>query len=118
VSAGIYYAIFVVLVTLGIASFNLVPLVRQHFRNQHIVADGVLAPATIIALRDTGSRVNGQPVAAIQLEVSPVGAPPFEATARSVITPINTLQFVPGRTVQVKYDPSYPTYVVVVGGGP
>lgn len=117
-SAGIYYLIFMLTVSGAIAAYNLVPIVRQHFRSQRVITEGVLATARVIELKDTGNRVNGQPVAAIRLEVSPAGAAPFEATARSVVTAINMLQFVPGKTVQVKYDPAHKSDVVVVGPGP
>ncbi len=66
-------------------------------------------------MRDTGNRVNAQPVAAITLEVLPTNSPPFEATATKVVSAINASQFATGKMVAVKYDPSNKSSVVILG---
>ncbi len=110
--------IFMILLSGGIASFFVVPMIRAHFRDERIMARGQVATARVISLSDTGSRVNDQPVATIELEVRPPGAAAFTATAQTVVTAINAMQFQPGKQVSVRYDPTNHSQVVIVGVSP
>lgn len=117
-SGGTILAILLALLSVGIASFFVVPMLRARFRTEHITEHGQLATARVISLRDTGNRVNGQPVAVIQLEVQPPGGAPFTATAQTVVTAINAMQVQPGKQVSVRFDPANHSQAVIVGAAP
>jgi hypothetical protein len=117
-------AIFLVpsLVTTVAAAFIIGPMLMRYRHDSHLRANGLPATATVLALQDTGSRVNMQPVAEVTLQVSPPGGAEFQSSAKVVITPVNGPFFQPGRQVQVRYDPKAPAQVVIVaaaaGAGP
>lgn len=82
------------------------PSLLRAKRDRQLLASGVTAEASVIDLRDTGNRYNGEPEVTIHLEVKPVGTPPFPAEARRVVTTADVGLFARGRTLTVKYDPA------------
>ncbi len=97
------------------------PMLLRYRHDSNLRANGLPATATILALADTGNRVNMQPVANVTLQVSPQDGAAFQANAQVIVTPINGPLFQPGRHVQVRYDPQAPAQVVIVaaaGAGP
>ena len=94
------------------------PVLLDSFRARQVLASGVPALARITGLRDTGTRVNYQPMIAIQLDVMPKDHPPFTAVADRVLTVIDANAFAVGRMVVVKYDPAHPDRVAIVGPAP
>ncbi len=118
ITSGANFTIIMVVIGLGVASFFVVPMIRGRLRTERITEHGLTATARVISLRDTGNRVNGQPVAAIALEVQPPGGAAFSATAETVVTAINAMQVQPGKQVSVRYDPANHGQVVIVGAAP
>jgi hypothetical protein len=94
------------------------PILIGSFRARQVLASGVPALARITGLKDTGTRVNYQPMIAIQLDVMPKDRPPFTAVADRVLTVIDANAFAVGRTLVVKYDPAHPDRVAIVGPAP
>jgi len=75
-----------------------------------LLTSGTPAPATVTALRDTGTMINYQPVIEVDVTVIPPGGIPFPATGTmSGHAMIGAMQ--PGAQVQVRYDPANPGVV-------
>ncbi len=91
-------ASFVTMVAAAIAG-----LVVPRMLNAALRRNGQPATAKVLAVRDTGSTVNNQPVVRIKLEVHPPGGVPFEAVAEDSISRIAFPR--PGTEVSVRFDP-------------
>lgn len=78
-----------------------------------ILASGVPAPARIVRLVDTGTSINDDPVVEFILEVTPNGAPAFDASTRGLVSRLDIPAIQPGTIVRVKYDPDQPSRVAL-----
>jgi hypothetical protein len=85
---------------------------QQMTAQQRIATSGTSSPATVVALRDTGSMVNYQPVVEIDVLVTPDGAVPWPATAVNMGY-ARIAGIAPGVAVTVRYDPADPATVVL-----
>ena len=118
--------IFSVLLTCGICVFSLVvtaaaiaiPIYfyrNQQKRAQELMARGTQGEATILALEDTGMRINDNPRVTVQLEIRmPYGAP-YQLTKTVTIPLIRLSQVQVGSVVPVMVDMSDPTNPDKVG---
>ena len=86
---------------------------NQMAAQSRLAHSGAEATATVVALRDTGTQVNLQPVTEVDLTVVPLGALPFAATA-PVFGQAQLAGLVPGGTVRVRYDPAEPGTIVII----
>jgi hypothetical protein len=89
-------------------------MLRRWLIKQKVLQTGVGATATIVSIRDTGTRINDNPVIAMQLQVQPSGAPSFQAEIKETVSILQIPQFQPGAQLEVKYDPAQPTNVAIV----
>jgi hypothetical protein len=72
------------------------------------------APARIVSISQTGTRVNQSLEYNIQLEVMPPGKPAFQSRAVQVLSFPRVAQIsLPGSVVQVLYDPNKPDRVML-----
>lgn len=79
---------------------------------------GVLAPAQIVELWDTGWTVNDNPVVGMKVHVTPADRPSFEARIeKTTVSRIAIPQVQPGQTVMVRFDPDNPRDIAVDTGG-
>jgi hypothetical protein len=69
--------------------------------------------ATVVAVRDTGVRVDENPQAELDLQVAVAGLEPYVVTHRQVISRIAIGSFWPGAKVPVRVDPQDPQNVLV-----
>lgn len=99
----------------GLVALIVGPLLLNGARTRSALANGQPAEAKVLDLRDTGTRINYQPLIAITLEVMPPGHPAYTAIIRKVLTPANQAEYQRGKTLHVKYDPAHPDRVAVVG---
>ncbi len=83
---------------------------QQMSAQSELLTSGTPAPATITALRDTGTLVNYQPVIEVDVTVMPPGAVPFPATG-TVVGHAVLASMRPGVSVQVRFDPGNPSIV-------
>jgi hypothetical protein len=74
---------------------------------------GICAEATILEIRDTGMRINDDPVVKLLVEVRPSDGEPYVAKTKSPIPLIHIPQFQPGAEVPVRYDPADPSRVAL-----
>ena len=81
--------------------------------------NGVPAQARILAVWDTGAKVNGDPVVGMRVDVRPSGRAAFEATIpKTLISRIAVAQFQMGKDISVRCDPMNPTIIAVDLEGP
>ena len=90
---------------LGCAFFLIASLLIGGMLNLWMLGTGQDAEAIILATKDTGSRVNDNPVVDFSLEVRPPDLLPFAANARKTVSLIDLPSFQPGKIVRVKYIP-------------
>jgi hypothetical protein len=82
---------------------------------QKVLQTGAAATATIVSIRDTGTRINDDPVVGIRLQVQPAGAPAFQAEVKETVSILQIPLFQPGAQLDVKYDPADQSRVAIVG---
>jgi hypothetical protein len=105
-------AVLIVCTTLLIivGSFLIVYLFARSRRKkaENLMATGVQGVATVLALEDTGMRINDNPRVQIALQVELPGRAPYQVTKKMVIPMIRMSQVQVGSTVQVVVDPTQP----------
>lgn len=73
--------------------------------------EGVAALARIIAIEDTGNRMNYSAEMIVRVEVMGEGRSPWRASFQRVMAPQDLMFFTPGRVIGVRYDPARPEVV-------
>jgi hypothetical protein len=85
---------------------------QQMTAQQRLRSAGLAAPAKVVALRDTGTMVNYQPVVEVDVLVTPDGSVPWPATAVNM-GHAQLAGLAPGVSVVIRYDPADPSTVVL-----
>jgi hypothetical protein len=80
-----------------------------------LLATGQQGEATILALQDTGMRINDDPRVAIVLEVRVPGYPPYQVQKTMTLPLIRMAQVQVGSVIAVMADPTQPTNPDKVG---
>ncbi|MGN6104364.1 MAG: hypothetical protein ACTHU0_04610 [Kofleriaceae bacterium] len=113
------WLVIVAALALGVlpALFTVVPLIRGGRRNRRLLRSGVQAPAVIVAIDQTGTQVNDQPVCELRVRVEPTGEPAFDAVARRVVPITQIPQLQPGQRIVVRYEPGDRATVAIEGLG-
>jgi hypothetical protein len=75
-------------------------------------ATGLPATAEILSVEDSGQMVNFNPVLILQLKVNPQYEPPFETTAKTIVSKIAIPRV--GDTINIKYAPADKTKISIV----
>lgn len=81
--------------------------------NHRVISKGQDAEAKILALNDTGTRINDNPVVNFSLEVHPIGQPAFIAEANQTVSILYLPSYQPGKIVNVKYVPGTDKVAIV-----
>jgi len=81
-------------------------------QSQMLAQTGLDATAEVVAIQDTGTRINNNPVVMLTLNVHPAVGPNFGTTAQCVVQMIAIPRV--GETIKVKYNPANPTQILVV----
>lgn len=84
-------------------------------RTQELMARGTQGEATILALQDTGMRINDNPRVSMLLEVRMPGMAPYQIQKVSTVPLIRMSQVQVGSVVPVMVDMSAPTNPDKVG---
>jgi len=103
----------VTIVSLAIPGFILFKLFKGRQQADKIRATGIPAQAQIVALADTGMKINDNPRVQLTLMVHPTGGQPYQASCTMTISLLQIPQFQPGAWIQVKYDPANPMNIAV-----
>ncbi len=103
---GIGTAVLIPIIgTLLIIGSILIPLFSGMREQSRILEHGQSAEARILALKDTGTRINENPLVDISVEVRPSNSPAFTAQIRQTISIVNLPSYQPGSIVNVKFVP-------------
>ena len=106
-------AAWIALVLTGLGIAGLLWLRRALIRLR-VSATGARASATVLAIEDTGARVNRHPVCELRLRVTPHSlGEPFEATIERTFTVAELPRLQAGARLQVRFDPEDPRHVVI-----
>jgi hypothetical protein len=73
-------------------------------------AEGMMARATIVSVRDTGSRRDALHYVAFTLQVDPRQGRPFTREMQTLLDPIEAARRTPGQSVQIRFLPDDPLY--------
>lgn len=96
----------VTVVSLGVAGYFMYRVFKNMSGNNTVLKSGVSAPAVIIGASDTGVTMNESPQVRLNLQVTPVDRPPFQAVATTFVGRLQIGMIVPGASVTVRYDPN------------
>jgi hypothetical protein len=91
----------------------MVDVAHQALEARRLLQVGRRGLATVMAVRDTGVKVDDNPEAELDLQVAVDGADPYEVTHRQVISRVAIDSFWPGARVPVRVDPQDPRNVLV-----
>jgi hypothetical protein len=97
----------------GTFVFFIASLIVGAISNQRILAGGQEAEAKILDIRDTGTRINDNPVIDFSLQVQPANYPAFVAEARQTVSIIHLPSYQPGKIVNVKFVPGTDKVAIV-----
>lgn len=84
---------------------TLIPLFSGMKAKNRILEQGMPAEAKILALNDTGTRINNNPLVQFSLEVRSPIQPAFRVEVSQTVSMIHIASFQPGKLVNVKYLP-------------
>lgn len=70
------------------------------------IKNGVIAPARVLEVRDTGVSINDNPQVALPLEVTPRDRAAFQAEVKTVVSRLNAALVQPGIDADVVFDPN------------
>ncbi len=96
--------VFFTLLSVGF-SFFFIRRIRSSYGGESI-KNGVTATATISRIWDTGTTINDDPLAGIELQVQPPNEPSFTAECKQIVDRLQVGYFQPGKIVTVSYDPT------------
>lgn len=82
--------------------------------DQYILAKGEPGRAIVLSMQDAKTRVNGNPLAQVRLDVAPRDGAHFEVLVKTPVTRQNALLLQPGQVVSVRFDPANRTRTVIV----
>ncbi|MFN3258559.1 MAG: DUF3592 domain-containing protein [Ilumatobacter sp.] len=86
---------------------------RQVATQQRVMTEGIAAPATVVAVRDSGAMINYQPVVDVDILIAPDGQVPWPGSIVS-IGHGQLAGIAPGVKITVRYDPTDPSTAVRV----
>lgn len=69
--------------------------------------------ATVTAIQDTGTQINGAPVVELDLTVTVPGREPYPVKHRQVISPVVMANFQPGSVIAVRVDPADQSKIII-----
>lgn len=98
---GLLVTVVDVLAALALATYG----ARKAAATAHLEAHGVLAVARVTGIRETGTRINEQPLVTLTMHVEGPGIAPFEVQD-SVLASMGRLPMITGRTLVVLVDPA------------
>lgn len=102
----ILIAILVILLSVGLPAYFLIPMVLGALSARRVQRTGKRAPGVITAIRQTGMSVNDQPQVEFAVRVEPLGEPTFETKIKRIVSLLEIPSIQPGTRVEVAYDPA------------
>jgi hypothetical protein len=113
---GVGIAVVVVVITLA----SLIPMFfifgkffKRQAANAKLQQTGQPAQGQILAIQETGTRINDQPELAVTLNVNRPGQAPYQVQTTMVVSMLMIPRLQPGMTVPLKVDPMNPQVVAI-----
>jgi hypothetical protein len=78
-----------------------------------LVKNGQDAEAKVLAIDDTGTRINNDPLVKISIEVQPPNGPAFKTEVKQTVPVLFLPYLQPGKFVRVKYTPGTEKVAIV-----
>lgn len=97
----------------GTFVFLIASMIVGGLSNQWTLASGQEAEAKILAIAETGTRINDNPVIDFSLQIQPANYPAFVAQARQTVSIIHLPSYQPGKIVNVKFIPGTDKVAIV-----
>jgi hypothetical protein len=113
---GIRVAVPVALIftgSMGFAFSFLIELLGMTLRYNNLLQNGEAGQARILAIHQTGVRVNSQPMLKFDLEVISGPGAPYQTSVRQVVNFLYLSQLSPGAMLNIKIDPQRPQKVAI-----
>lgn len=97
----------ILLMSLAIGGFVffIASLVVGSISNSRILKNGQLVKAKILAISDSGTRINKNPVLSFSLEVQSPDQGTFAAEAQKLVSIVEVANYKAGNTIDIKYLP-------------
>jgi len=108
-----FWWVLIIIFGVGSAVFTILWVVAGKMVYKQIVKNGQDAEAKVLALRDTGTRINNSPLVNISLEVQPANQPSFYTETRTTVSILELPYLQPGKIVRVKYIPGTEKVAIV-----
>ncbi len=102
----------VILVSLLVFYLNARSLLKRDPAQERLLTHGETASAEVLAIRDTGSTMNRDPVVALTLRVKPRYGSTFQVETNTLVSRVAVPR--PGDVIHIKYDPDNLRNVIVV----
>ena len=113
---GIVAGVGITLLTLLFLGFLFGGMAVASARKARLQQTGTHGAARLMVVRQTGTRVNDQPLLELTMNVSLPGMEPYTAIHREVVPEIRLVQMQPGATLHVAVDPRDRRYMAIVWG--
>lgn len=114
------FTIVIVLVVVVVSLASFIPMIYffgKFFKRQAATAklmqSGQPAQGQILAIQETGTRLNDQPEVAVSLMVTRPGQAPYQTQTTLVVSVLMIPRLQPGMTVPVRVDPANPASVAI-----
>jgi len=86
-------------------SMMFISLIAGSLKNISLMSKGKEARAEILSVKESGTRINENPVLDFRLKVYPENLPPFTSEAQQTVSILDIQKYSKGSFVKVKYDP-------------
>jgi len=88
-------------------------LTANPMANMATMAGGLMGTATVTALTETGTEMNGAPIVELDLSVTVGGGEPYPVKHRQLIAHSALPNFQPGKSFSVRVDQNDPTKLII-----
>jgi hypothetical protein len=109
--------LLVIAVVVGIIALTFGPTMLRDWRELQLKDHGTDATAVLVSIKDTGDRLNEDPVVQFTVEItSPDDAnKSWRATIETGMSAVELPKYKVGDQVRVRYDPEHPKHVALMG---
>lgn len=111
-----WIAILLVLaVVVGIVALTFGPTMLRDWRELQLKDHGTDATAMLLSIKDTGDRLNEDPVVQLTVEITPQDGKVWRAQIETAMSAVELPKYKVGDQVWVRYDPEKPQHVALIG---
>ncbi|MBL8685461.1 MAG: hypothetical protein JNK05_40170 [Myxococcales bacterium] len=93
------------------------PLFKGAAQKQALLQTGVPAQVTVMAMQDTGTRINDNPMIQLTLNVEIPGRPVYQVVVQEIVPMLALGMLQPGRPLGARVDPNNPQSVAIDWSG-